>query len=448
MDPHFDQSKKLRGPIARKEFVKAIVEAPGLTESDAVEWKGAVDLRSKAWHGELASHVLGFANRDPSRATRAFEGHAYLLVGAEPGRAHGLDCPDPADLENWLGRYLGRADGPVWDPHPVNIGNATVLLVEVGAPPAGSGAFPLRKTFTGPDGTTIAEGTIFVRRVGKTERANASEIDMLNRRASAQAPTLQLELDLEWWDRPPDLQTVELSQEAQTAWLEHERRVALASLKKVPPTTSSLGQALTAMTDTRSPSDYRSQVERYLSRAAALLPIEVRRRAVERGVGRLHLAVVNRTDHNFADTEVEWYVPADVAAFFSDEADSDTQFPGRPAAWGTHSPLTASLGALELPTITPLGHHGSIDNSASARIRFPPVDVRPAHRHALAECFLVPSAVHAGQTLRTEWSATSTSVSGIARGSLDVSVGSEVIAFGALMPVDETEDVDDAPASE
>jgi hypothetical protein len=65
-----------------------------------------------------------------------------------------------------------------------------------------------------------------------------------------------------------------------------------------------------------------------------------------------------------------------------------------------------------------------IDNSASARLRFLPVDLRPMRQEQLAAFHLAVRAELAGQTLPVSWTATSSGAHGLASGSLAVEVRS------------------------
>lgn len=169
MSLNLDTSHAIRGPGARKALIEAILDAPSSEqETEWLEWKSSVALDQKAWQGEIATHVIGFANREPTRARQVVGGHAYLLLGAEPGNLNGVVVFDPADLESWIARYTGRSEGPRWEPHYTSVDGKDVLVIEIDAPQAGDPIFALRKTFQDPGGNTIPDGTVFIRRHGKT----------------------------------------------------------------------------------------------------------------------------------------------------------------------------------------------------------------------------------------------------------------------------------------
>lgn len=73
---------------------------PPLQDLDWLEWKRTIDLTRPAGRFEVASFVLGAANRDPAKAAADAEGTAYLLAGVEPGAIYGVPRPDVAQIED------------------------------------------------------------------------------------------------------------------------------------------------------------------------------------------------------------------------------------------------------------------------------------------------------------------------------------------------------------
>lgn len=103
-----------RAPLAGADFVALVSAVVGGGEGDEsqwVEWKGTLDLKSAAGKAAVVRCIVGLANRMPDVSQRFCEGRGYLVVGAEPGRVVGVGEADPADLNNWWAPYLG-ADGP------------------------------------------------------------------------------------------------------------------------------------------------------------------------------------------------------------------------------------------------------------------------------------------------------------------------------------------------
>jgi hypothetical protein len=427
------KSGPLHGPGARKAFVEAIRDAgPDLHETDWLEWKSRVDIREKSWQGEIATHIIGFANREPGHAKRTAGGHAYLVLGAEPGAVHGVDACDPADLESRIARYSGRAEGPRWEPHLAAIDGRKVLVIDVGPPQQGDPIFSLRKQFTDPSGLTVPDGAVFIRRQGKTDRARSGDYDMLNRRAAQKA--IAFAVELVWWEQPSTVHAIDPGETERSAWLDAQRKELMQPLEGDSDATLMPALARAFMGENRSPAQYRQQVEQYLGRAAEALPPLAKARAVEAGIGRVHLAVANQTEHNFSEVAVELYLQGTVVAFFdADEAFEAANFPARPILFGTQRPIMP-FPNVDLPRPTVVGpSRGYIDNAASARIRFAPVDVRPDHRHALSSLNLIVDGQHAGQTLTAAWCATATNVSGVASGEFEVEVARDPIPFRQVM---------------
>jgi hypothetical protein len=111
--PH---DKALRGLPAMESLVRAVVAAGASDETECDEWKGLVDLSTKADCFLVAKAILGLANRDPARAARFFEGYGYVVAGAEPGNLHGVGTDDPADYATRVKRPRRRCRRPSVDP--------------------------------------------------------------------------------------------------------------------------------------------------------------------------------------------------------------------------------------------------------------------------------------------------------------------------------------------
>ena len=182
-----DTSKALRTHDELVQLVDAVLQAGPGDENVAVEWKsGYEDILSNRASYALARAILGFANRDINIAKSAFEGVAYVVVGAEPGNFSSQAVPDSAELSNAIRRYAGSSF-PRWDLRPINYRDSQVIIFIIEAPAAGDRIALLRKDFQTPKNgkekqTFTPEGTIFVRQPGKTERATARDIELLQER--------------------------------------------------------------------------------------------------------------------------------------------------------------------------------------------------------------------------------------------------------------------------
>ena len=181
-----DARRAFLTPSAMVELVCAIRDArAGVSEPDWLEWKSTVDLRSKSWKVEIARYTIGMANREPARAATDVEGYAYIVFGVEPGSLVGVTTIDSTELDDGVAPYLG-AGGPGWTPAFVEVDGVSVLVVTVSPPRPGDPIWAFQKEFTGTgaEGHSVAyrEGDIFVRRGGRTERANAADLEMLQAR--------------------------------------------------------------------------------------------------------------------------------------------------------------------------------------------------------------------------------------------------------------------------
>ena len=163
-------------------LVRAVLSAPSdEPETDALEWKGGLDLGSRKSKFDLACQVLGFGNRSVASARRSFDGHAYLLCGVEPGDLCGVAMPDPATLTNALGTFVAHGH-PSWRLHRVEVDGVTVAAIEVFPPADGDRICTLQGDYD-----KARAGRILVRRAGQTEEASPHEVRALEERYAAAA---------------------------------------------------------------------------------------------------------------------------------------------------------------------------------------------------------------------------------------------------------------------
>lgn len=480
----FDTS---RAPLRPEEFVdlvRAVVGAGPGDEGHWIEWKSSLDLGSAEGKAAVVRCVLGLANRQPDAAARFCEGRGYVVVGAEPGRLAGVPEADPADLTNWWTPYLG-ADGPRWVPHWVPVDGKTVLVVEVAAPRLGDPLFTARKSTTG-----LADGEVFVRRAGQTERASSGEIAALVRRASSAQELTGVSVDL----LSGPVRPVTFGADDIDSWIAAARAECLESLRNAqalpdpqPPrrratgsgdlkglTLSELkaleqreadGDALTpaeqasletarqAMRDTmrtasealgamwstepeeRSAEAYEQEVESHLRALAAALPGQLRA-AATRLVPPCRLALRNDTAKNLPDVRLVLHVPGDARAGEPD--DDGPGLPSPPRPYGPRRVNRISLGGLPfdssylLPrSYAPPALPGfDIEEGGSVTIRFDPVHLRPRDTVPLPPVALILSG-----PCTASWEITSTGADGVCRGTVRLPVqGAPLTVEEALAP--------------
>jgi|GEM_PF-2311186 len=173
-------------PAGLKGLVLAIAAAsPDEPETDALEWKGALDLSGRRARFQIARTLLAFGNRTVHQAQRTFSGCAYLVAGVEPGNLCGVAVPDPATLENALDAFIAHGH-PSWRLHRVEVEGVTVAVIEVMPPTDGDRICCL---MTNHD--SVPAGRIFVRRQGQTREAGPEAIRALEERHAARAIAYQ-----------------------------------------------------------------------------------------------------------------------------------------------------------------------------------------------------------------------------------------------------------------
>lgn len=467
MPLNIDMSRALRTRHSLTNLVNAILSAPPSTqETRAVEWKSSVDLKRKLWRVRLAKGVLGFANRDPAVAAQWFEGCAYLVVGAEPDNLVGTTVFDAAKVEDFLEPFVGGGtSGPGWSPTYVSVDGKDVLILTVEPPRLGDPTWPFRRKFTDPGERPIDDGDIFVRQLASTEKASSADIDMLTRRARSAGTRLSgLSVVMK-----PDASAVplDLRDSAIEAWVESEREAL--KLPPEPPKAPEPEQAvkgepeskrriltrkdiigmpddpfprntgvfggsafLGAMgmrPDPRTRKEYQAELDAYLKKGADRLRGVLIGSAFRRNWGRIELSLRNDTADNFHKVEVELYIDAPVSALFEEDVPT-FGLPKRPIAFGkaTQRMFPDITSALRVPSylnnlpVPSMRRAKEIDNSASARIPMPPVDVRPRRTAELDIFFLLARPELAGTTLTVSWTATATNASGDMEGSFDIPV--------------------------
>jgi hypothetical protein len=162
--------------------VDAVLAASPADELDWIEWKSSLELGAKTVRGILARHILGMVNRLPEHAAAHAGGRGFVVVGAEPGNRCGVAAADPADLSQGIDSFLGP-DRPSWTMHYDDRDGLPVLVLSVAPPRPGDPIYSLYKDLRviAPSGKRkdYPRGTIFVRRLGRTEIAGPEDVRAL-----------------------------------------------------------------------------------------------------------------------------------------------------------------------------------------------------------------------------------------------------------------------------
>ncbi|MEU4229464.1 hypothetical protein AB0F17_34650 [Nonomuraea sp. NPDC026600] len=456
-------------PVRPAEFVAladAVFDASAADESTWLEWKSTLDLRSKHGCHHIARAIVGFANRMPDVAASYTEGRAYLVVGVSPGHLPGVTPIDVVDLDQGLTPYLGKR-GPRWRPTYVTLTRAgqtaQVLIVEVDAPRWGDRIFCMCKEFDG-----VPDGAIFVRVNGATRPPKSHEVEALGGRFRRGAQ--EVKVDLRVLEGTP-VRPVDTGEDAAERWLAARRRDAMASLlawEQPEPATpkirtyvstahaelanvgktlnQALNQALRTKPETRTPDEYRHEVEEYLQQCSACWPDLVMPGAASHIVP-VELELANALPTNLAGVEVELYIPGDVRAVEPRPAHAQEanerflRLPRPPRPYGPQKVPILSAALPGLGTLRPTyGFMQSgldmsrpqIVNSGSTTITFPAEHLRPHERVRLDPIVLVVQAP-APSNLVGQWRATSTSMDGRFTGELSISVSDDPLPLTAIL---------------
>ena len=420
-----DTSRQFRSIEELDGLVHAISLAPlSESEPDWLEWKREADLNDKRWHALIAKCIAGFANRDPITAKRWAGGCSYMVVGAEPGNVSGVAPIDNANLHAGISRFVRQTVR--WSPQYIQYEGKQVLVITVEPPEYGDQIVAMLTDYQSHERNVrgCRKGDVFVRRHGRIDLAAQEDFDMLVRRFAAsaeQASGINVQV-LE----PVTAVTAGCGPDDITTWYERQERALLEPLEL--GTHDGIGSTLWPSLENRSPDDYRRQVASYLDLMASLAPSITRAWALVDRAPNMQLVVINETEHNFTGVRVEVSIEGEVWAYRSAE-DAQPEMPNLPRKWLSEWFSEPAIYLPNIPQLTSpdlLGPY--IDNSGSARIEFHDVDLRPSEQVKLDPIYLVCDAKLAGATLKAQWTATSSSARGIARGEFPIEVSSEIVS--------------------
>jgi hypothetical protein len=184
------------------ELVQFVLSEPAAQETDWLEWKSQADLSQRLWQARAARFILATANRPRAPSVNPYEGRAFLLLGVEPGQAHGTNVVDPAVVERGLARYLATV-GPAHSLEYVTVQGVTVAIITVPSSTPGTRPYLARGSLSA-DRPEIQDGRIYIRRPGISAEASAAEIDeMLAERVAtrvAAGPLWPMQAEPAWRD--------------------------------------------------------------------------------------------------------------------------------------------------------------------------------------------------------------------------------------------------------
>lgn len=480
----FDTARPLR-QADFPDLVEAVVNATPSDESDWLEWKSTLDLSSKAAHSHIARAVLGFANRLPDDAAGFAGGCGYLLVGVEPGRVVGVAQVDPVELDRGVCAYTGTTDGPRWRSfYHTDASGKSVLIVEVAAPVWGDPVFTARK-----EGDRITDGLVLVRRPGGNRQATSAEHALLVQRAARRVTTLSVAASA------PETAAVALTDigpDAQERWLSTQRRAALRSLEQhratkdpdLPIVLSSrslgpgdagqgvggvaagggavakwisenqralqaaagvLAAAFETVPEKRTEQEYEREVDAYVGSAREALS-SVLLAAAGKAVLPIRLCLHN-PGHNTLKAVLVTAVVRGAWVVLPGRGYARHELPAPPRPFGPQRkrldtlsdrnyllPYIADHGYPALATLPPRRERPDIQDrgDGTVTVEFPPIELRATAGVPLDELVLFAVAPRS-EPVTVQWSATSSNVDGIARGSLTMPVDQAPVPLEHLL---------------
>lgn len=399
------------------------------SETDWLEWKSALDLAKAKARFQLSKQILGMANRDPGLARRNRGGYGYVLVGVEPNAARGTGQFDPAELHDWIDPYIG-ATGPAWQPRYIQVDDTTILAIEVEPPRYGDSIHTLKKTYD-----RYRAGTIFVRKNGKTHPAEPEDIKKLEQRVQGAQLCVDLafvgDLPISWFDEPALIATI-----TQVADSEKEAQLRQARQTQEPGPAGEARRTLTRAlygTDPRTLTQYTDEVEQWHSEWTERAPEHWMGAYADASHGTCSLSLTNLTDRNFTSVEVRLEIPD--AQVVTDLYDFKTNPPRKPLPYGQGRRLLGFDNALSTLRMPSLGYTPTVwaDNDEDrAFVVWKVGDLRPEQTLNSDPLYIFVDKDPSTRRLSVSWSATSKSVSGVARGTIELALTDSPVEFDSI----------------
>ncbi|HWU31706.1 MAG TPA: ATP-binding protein [Marmoricola sp.] len=435
------------GSIGWGEFLAAIEAATAGDENEWVEFKADLDPTTADGRASLAKAVVAFANRDPRVAQKWFGGHGVVVVGLAPGKVAGTPEIDPADLHNKINALLA-APAPRWEPVYVTYKSKTVLVIVVDPPKVGD---PI--AVIGKSSGEVSDGNIYVRMVGKSERAKSADVRRLSERLLAPTSTLS-DITIE---PSGSIARISYPEDWVTDWISGERSRLLdvveeesgqadvgqvpVTSKEVAATYKSLAEVVSAISTThpenRTVDQYKAQVEDYLDRCRESLA-ESFNDLRSTAATKVTFYVVNDGPNNFENLLVELHIEGDVLGY-EDPHDFDgvrVNLPQAPRRWGPWfksnflGPIGDMSSLYAIPKhFGPIRPRPTIENGGSVSVRTIPTHVRP-HSRTRAVSVLLVGNEGIDSPSRATWRATATNMSGKVDGELTIPVSANILDIG------------------
>jgi len=416
-------------------LVEEIRDGTIAVEADWVEWKRSLDFSTANGRFPLPKNVLGMANRMPETALRNLGGYGYILVGVEPGSIVGVNPVDPAQLHDWIDPYIG-ATGPSWQSRYATVDDKTIAAIEVAPPQPGDPIHALRKECDG-----FQQGTIFIRKNGKTHRANDQDVTNLVQRAKGARLDLDLLLvgaeRMSWFNRTAvEAQIKRIADSSRGSQLEHARAYLIGGENEIA-ISHTLSRAMAAVygEDRRSLDEYESEVDEWHAEWTHNAPQHWVENYMLAGLGVYSLGLRNLTDQNFASVEVGLRIEG--VQVEDDIRPEAAELPKRPRQFGKGTRWLNIEGSghpiliprVNFPASFDPPEFAIIQPDGAAEVVWNAGHLRPAESVGSSEiCILVDAPQESGQ-LAIAWSATSTSVDDVLKGDLEIPLATRPTLF-------------------
>lgn len=446
-----DTTRQFAGDVRLVELVRYVEASVPDNETEWLEWKSGLDFATIEACFAVAKGILGFSNRDPGVAARFAGGHAYFVLGAEPGSIAGQPSIDNDDVVKKVTPFVGSEVS--WRPHWAEVDGKSVLVIEVDPPNWGDRSHPLQKQFQDPKSSrSFMAGQLFVRRPGGSHPVNPSELRMLEDRVILRpwrvtvrqiggCPVRLRTSDREIADyvgneRLRLLAPLEAEEHRMGAATVPDSLLAKIGMEAV---FQSAVASLASMQkqETRTAQQYRDAVALYADELEGALREVALARIAKDDRADLQLELLNLVDENLEGVRLELVIGDDVFVA-GDLSRAAHALPSPPRIWGPQFPglepglmpmtlstnVLAALAQNPRPRVTRTGE--------TTHVVFPPVNLRPSRPATVANLSIV--GFGDDESLTVAWSATTTNKSGDCSGELPISLGDAVTLEEALNP--------------
>jgi hypothetical protein len=190
------------------------------------------------------------------------------------------------------------------------------------------------------------------------------------------------------------------------------------------------------LSETRTVDGYVREVETYLETMRTSFQAALRVGMIRRRLGAIRTVLANVSDTNLREVQLQIHIAGQVEAFFvMNDVKGHYELPQLPAPWGTHSfaATLAQITEVAVGGVSAARRGGYTENSASTRILYKTVDLRPRHEVSLDAVHLVVPASGAERELTASWTATSSNMDGVAQGELRIALAANIATAAEVL---------------